>query len=170
MIEEASRNGALLVADANLEPNSPKERCWAFFSTKPKLATSQNAVEPPTPKTTSYPSGARKNCARPSRTEPTRFLTGACRWEVPRMFLDAADSASICSWRTLEGPAPNRPSRGRRSAGIVMLGSLTGAPISAWTRLGPDGYSVTGGQPATAAPEADPILPEQLLTREPKAS
>ncbi len=45
---------------------------------------------------------------------------------------EAAARASICSGRTLDGPAPNRPSLGRRFAGIVMLVSLTVAPIFGW--------------------------------------
>jgi hypothetical protein len=52
-MEDSARNGALLVAEANFEPNSPKDRCCALFSTSPKLAMSQNAVEPPTPRITS---------------------------------------------------------------------------------------------------------------------
>src|SRR6478609_1052155 len=54
----------------------------------------------------------------PSRTAPTRFLTGAWRWDVPRRDVPVAASASSASVRTLEGPAPKRPSEGLMSAGI----------------------------------------------------
>ena len=40
-------------AAANLEENSPKDRCWLFSRNSPWVATSQNAVAPPLPKTTS---------------------------------------------------------------------------------------------------------------------
>jgi hypothetical protein len=38
---------------ANFEENSPNTKCCDFFSIKPNVAISQNAVEPPLPKTTS---------------------------------------------------------------------------------------------------------------------
>ncbi len=49
----SDRCGAIRMAFANLEPNSPKLAVWALSSTRPKTATSQNAVVPPTPRTTS---------------------------------------------------------------------------------------------------------------------
>jgi hypothetical protein len=42
-----------LAAAANLEENSPKTRCCDLFSIKPKVAISQNAVDPPLPIITS---------------------------------------------------------------------------------------------------------------------
>jgi hypothetical protein len=53
MIAGSSSHGAALAADANLEENSPKERCWLRRSISPAVATSQNAVAPPLPSTTS---------------------------------------------------------------------------------------------------------------------
>ena len=47
------RNGASLTALANLAPNSPKLANWARSRIRPKVATSQNAVVPPLPRTTS---------------------------------------------------------------------------------------------------------------------
>ena len=66
------------------------------------------------------PRGGRTASRTPSRTSPTRFLTGAWRWEVPRREVPVAASASSASVRTLEGPAPKRPSAGLMSAGIWM--------------------------------------------------
>src|SRR6059036_1074264 len=43
----SSRKGAPLVLAANFEENSPKDRCWLFWRTRPKVAMSQNAVLPP---------------------------------------------------------------------------------------------------------------------------
>lgn len=49
----SASHGASLAALANLEENSPKLRCWDLFSINPWVAMSQNAVEPPLPRTTS---------------------------------------------------------------------------------------------------------------------
>ena len=49
----SSKNGASLDAAANLDENSPKTRCCDFVSIKPKVAISQNAVDPPLPIITS---------------------------------------------------------------------------------------------------------------------
>lgn len=114
----SASHGASLAAFANFEENSPNVRCCDLLSISPCVATSQNAVEPPFPRTTSYPSGSENSSRTPSRTVPTKFLTGAWRWEVPSRELPVAASASSASVRTLEGPAPNRPSAGLMSAGI----------------------------------------------------
>jgi hypothetical protein len=53
MIEDSPRNGAAEVTLPNLVENSPKAQCWARSRTRPKAAMSQNAVEPPLPRTTS---------------------------------------------------------------------------------------------------------------------
>ena len=47
------RWGAALAAAANLEENSPKDRCWLLRSIRPKVAMSQKQVVPPLPSTTS---------------------------------------------------------------------------------------------------------------------
>ncbi len=47
------RKGARDVALANFAPNSPNARCWLRSRTRPNVAASKNAVEPPTPSTTS---------------------------------------------------------------------------------------------------------------------
>lgn len=73
------------------------------------------------------PLGEEKRLRTPSRTSPTRFLTGAWRWDVPRREVPVAASASSASVRTLEGPAPKRPSAGLMSAGIWM--SATGRSV-----------------------------------------
>src|SRR3954470_3913561 len=65
----------------------------------------------------------------PSRTLPTRFLTGAWRWEVPRREVPVAARASSASVRTLEGPAPKRPSAGLMSAGIWMSATKGGLTV-----------------------------------------
>src|SRR3954468_11099240 len=49
----SASQGASLEALANLELNSPKLRCCDLFSIRPCVATSQKAVEPPLPRTTS---------------------------------------------------------------------------------------------------------------------
>src|SRR5690606_24504935 len=89
-----------------------------------KAAASQNAVEPPLPSTTSYPSGSRNSSEIPLRTRPTSDFTGFCRWEVPSSSALACRWAS-CSGRTLDGPQPKRPSAGRRCGGITMSGTPT---------------------------------------------
>jgi hypothetical protein len=47
------RNGASATALANLAPNSPKLANWARSRMSPNVATSQKAVVPPLPRTTS---------------------------------------------------------------------------------------------------------------------
>ena len=49
----------------------------------PKVATSQNAVEPPLPRTISQPEGRLNSVRSPSRMLPTTRFTGAWRCEVP---------------------------------------------------------------------------------------
>ncbi len=53
MTSGSFRCGAAFTAAANLEENSPKERCWLCVSMRPKMAASQNAVVPPLPRSTS---------------------------------------------------------------------------------------------------------------------
>src|SRR5215207_10396740 len=48
---------------------------------------------------------------------PTTERTGAWRWLVPRKVGAAAARAATASCRTLDGPLPKRPSRGRSSLG-----------------------------------------------------
>ena len=81
---------------------------------------SQKAVAPPLPSTTSYPSGSENRDARPDRTRCTRSLTGAWRWDVPITAAPAEASAASASGRTLDGPQPNRPSRGLISSGRTI--------------------------------------------------
>ena len=52
-IVESPRNGAFWVTEPNFAENSPKLRCWARSRTRPNAAMSQNAVEPPLPRTIS---------------------------------------------------------------------------------------------------------------------
>src|SRR4051812_21633524 len=135
------RNGAACAAAANFAENSPNDRCWLRSRIRPNVATSQNAVAPPLPSTTSYPSGRLKRLEIPSRTRPTRFLTGACRWDVPSREGPVAASACSASGRTLDGPEPKRPSRGLRCSGIVRVSAgllvpgllMFGVPTS-WVR------------------------------------
>src|SRR6516162_5418347 len=81
---------------------------------------SQNAVVPPLPSTTSYPSGRENSPAIPSRIRCTSERTGACRWEVPRKAAPELASAASCSGRTLDGPQPNLPSAGSRPSGMTI--------------------------------------------------
>ncbi len=108
----SASHGASLAAFANLDENSPNDRCWDLEAMSPCVATSQNAVEPPLPRTTSYPSGSENRSRTPVRTSPTRFFTGAWRWDVPIRDVPVAARASSASVRTLEGPHRN----GRRRA------------------------------------------------------
>ena len=128
----APRCGAVFAALANFEPNSPKVRNCARSLMRPNVAASQNAVEPPLPRITSYPSGSANSSARPDRTRPTWDFTVFCRCEVPRMVVAAPRRASTCSTRTLDGPQPKRPSTGSRSAGIVMV---VGSVVVTWVVL-----------------------------------
>ena len=48
--EERARSA---VTEPNFAENSPKLRCWARSRTRPNAAMSQNAVEPPLPRTIS---------------------------------------------------------------------------------------------------------------------
>lgn len=67
----------------------------------------------------------------PERTRPTSERTGAWRWEVPMTPSPSALNISIWAGRTLEGPEPNRPSRGRRAGGITRwLASAGIGPVS----------------------------------------
>ncbi len=120
----SARNGARPVTVANFWVNSPYTRCSARWRTSPQAAASQNAVAPPLPSITSYPSGRAKSSRRPSRTCRTRFLTGAWRCEVPIRSCRAANRASA-SGRTFDGPQPKRPSAGLRWAGICTVVSVT---------------------------------------------
>ena len=52
-IDGSASHGAAFAAAANFEENSPNVRCWLFSRIRPWVATSQNAVAPPLPKTTS---------------------------------------------------------------------------------------------------------------------
>ena len=49
----SSRWGAALAAAANLDENSPNDRCWLRRSMRQKVAMSQKHVVPPLPSTTS---------------------------------------------------------------------------------------------------------------------
>ena len=75
MIQGSSRWGAALAAAANLEENSPNDRCWLRLSMRQKVAMSQKQVVPPLPSTTSYPSGRPNRSPRPRRSRPTTDLT-----------------------------------------------------------------------------------------------
>src|SRR5271163_3498396 len=75
-----------------------------------------------------------KSSASPERTRPTRFLTGACRCDVPNKAAAVVVSACNCSGRTFDGPDPNRPSRGLMSAGIWRGSAMVSRVVS-----GPDG-------------------------------
>src|SRR4051795_8719280 len=118
------RCGASAAACANFAENSPNDRCCDFCSIKPNVAMSQNVVAPPLPSTTSYPSGALNNVASPSRTRRTTLFTPCWRCDVPRYDDPVAARAASCSGRTFDGPEPNRPSRGRSSAGITRSALL----------------------------------------------
>jgi hypothetical protein len=85
----------------------------------PNAAASQNAVVPPLPSATSYPSGRENSELSPRRISPTSDLTGFCLWEVPMMAEPALPRCSSASGRTFEGPHPNRPSAGFSSSGIA---------------------------------------------------
>ena len=133
MISGSSRWGASFAAAANFDENSPKLRCWLLRSMRPKVAASQKQVVPPLPRATTYPSGSENSSARPSRRLPTTDLTVFWRWLVPRYRPASAARASTASGRTLEGPEPNRPSAGRRWAGILMSGiSVTYGIMAPW--------------------------------------
>ena len=114
------KNGASFDAEANFDENSPKTKCCERSSIKPNVAISQNAVDPPFPSTTSYPSGRLNKDVRPSRTRFTTFLTGFCRCDVPRIELPLADNAANASGRIFDGPQPKRPSTGFIVEGITM--------------------------------------------------
>lgn len=121
VIAEGWRKGALFVELANLDPNSPNTACAARSCTNEKVSASQRAVDPPLPSRTSYPSGASNISSKPDWMCPTRFFTGDCLCEVPRMCRPVVLRASSCSLRTFDGPEPNRPSLGRRAAGMLMV-------------------------------------------------
>ena len=140
----APRKGASATALTNFAPNSPKVANCARSRTSPNVATSQNAVVPPLPMITSYPSGTEKNSAMPRRRRATSFFTVFCRWEVPRSVVETRDSASTASGRTLLGPQPKRPSAGLISSGIRML------VASATVIGGPSGWAGARGSVADA--------------------
>ena len=121
----ASSHGAAAAAWANFEENSPNARCWLRCSISPNVAMSQNAVAPPLPSTTSWPSGSENSSASPCRTRPTVSRTGAWRCEVPIRLEPVAASASRWLVWIFEGPAPKRPSAGRSAAGICRASVMT---------------------------------------------
>ena len=53
MTDGSSRWGAAATPAANLDENSPNDRCWLRRSIRPKMAASQKAVVPPLPSSTS---------------------------------------------------------------------------------------------------------------------
>ena len=87
---------------------------------KQKVATSQNAVDPPLPSTTSYPSGRLNKSFKPLRTRPTTFFTAGWRCDVPKIDEPLAANAASASGRIFEGPQPKRPSFGLRLLGIII--------------------------------------------------
>src|ERR1700682_1220071 len=98
----------------------------------PNVATSQNTVDPPLPRTISQPSGNENSALSPSRSEPTTERTRSCRCEVPIYVEPLATKASSASGRTLEGPQPNRPSAGSSALGIVISLGLSTDTVPAW--------------------------------------
>ena len=145
------RWGAADAASANFDENSPNT-AWALTrSINENVAASQNRVEPPLPSRISQPSGRPNRSTSPLRTEPTRFLTGACRCDVPSRFWFAFARASACSGRTFDGPHPKRPSTGNRARGISMVfGSMLTGPVcpATWPGQSPldDSYMSGEGQ------------------------
>ena len=147
MTDGSLSQGARAVTAANFDENSPNDRCCDRSWIRPNAAASQNAEVPPLPRATTNPFGRLKSSARPSRTRRTTARTGACLCEVPSKRVAA--SAATCSWRTLVGPLPNRPSFGLRLSGMTMLvvevtkpaylSSISAAPGTSRTRrrLGP---------------------------------
>ena len=64
---------------------------------------------------------ARSSSRRPARIRPTSCFTGGCRWLVPSsVAAGGAQRVRRPTAGTFDGPEPNRPSRGLRSAGITM--------------------------------------------------
>ena len=53
MTDGSPRWGAAATPEANLDENSPNDRCWLRCSIRPKIAASQKAVVPPLPTSTS---------------------------------------------------------------------------------------------------------------------
>ena len=129
MISGASRWGARAAASANLPENSPKTRCWLRRSISPNVATSQNAVVPPLPSTTSHPSGRREQLAQPGA-----HLAD----DVAHRCLPVATSPSSSGrpqpgppWPRA-GPSTDRSRSGRRAgssaAGIWRVGAEVTVP------------------------------------------
>ena len=71
--------------------------------------------------------GQREQLGEPVAHARRPSCTGAWRWRRAEESCRAAASAATASGRTLEGPQPNRPSAGSRSAGIVISGVGGGA-------------------------------------------
>ena len=106
---------------ANFEENSPKVRCWLFVADQAEggdvpegggAAVAEHdlvAVGQVEEGGESFADAARR-CSSP----------GAWRCEVPISSEPVAASASRWLVWIFEGPAPKRPSAGRRSAGIVI--------------------------------------------------
>ena len=117
----SSRKGAFAADAANLALNEPYVPNAARRVISEAQAISQNALAPPLPSATSYPSDRWKNSRRPSRIEATSCLTGAWRCDVPSRVVAPASSAAICSGRILLGPEPKRPSSGFSDSGILSV-------------------------------------------------
>src|SRR5690606_27902089 len=109
------------------------------------------------------------------------FCTRGCRCEVPRNESASAASAATASGRTFEGPQPNRPSEGSRSAGIlIVVASVTttqcvGPGTVAPTTLPPERCAIGRVErvwspnrllePASAVPDSPSVSNQRISLR-----
>ena len=117
---------------ANLALNEPYVPNAARRVISEAQAISQNALAPPLPSATSYPSGRWKNSRRSSRIEATSCLTGAWRCDVPSRVVAPASSAAICSGRILLGPEPEATIFGLQRLGNTQCDSMVSRVDQCW--------------------------------------
>ena len=106
---------------ANLAENSPNVRCWLSSADQPVRRDVPERRRAAVAEHDLVALGQREQ-RRPDPRGPDRRgpRTGAWRCEVPISEVPVAASASRWLGWIFEGPAPKRPSAGRRSAGIVQ--------------------------------------------------
>ena len=124
----SASHGRRCGAAANFEENSPKVRCWLRSLDQAERRDVPERRGAAVAEHDLVALGQREQLGEPLAHPADQARTGACRCEVPMQRRAGAASAASCSGRTLEGPQPNRPSAGSRSAG--MLTPAAAAPAA----------------------------------------
>ena len=109
------RCGAAAQASANFDENSPNTRCWLRRSTRPNVATSQNTVVPPLPRTISQPSGSPNSSVSPRAHRADELLAPAPGGATCRARVIAASGIELLAADL--GRSAAEPAVGRQQVG-----------------------------------------------------